>query len=284
LQTVDQRVRQGQQLTDAMSEHSISKPTERALRTVRRGWIWTLAAGTLALAGAALWAVDLHLHHARTEQRLLAVLPDEAAADPVLTRVAVAQARPLFSRHCAPCHGADLQGNAATGAPKLTGHVWLYGSGRVQDIERTLLYGIRSGQDKTRNVTDMPALGQRGQLTDAEVRDLVQYLLKLNHRPYEAEPAEEGRTLYYGKGDCSNCHGGDARGDSDYGAPDLTANVWNNGGDPQSLYDSLYYGRHRMMPGWLGPLSLGQIRALAVYVYVASHQSDAAGLSGDRGG
>jgi cytochrome c oxidase cbb3-type subunit III len=117
----------------------------------------------------------------------------------------------------------------------------------------------------------MPAFGLRGMLTDAQIRDLVQYLLKLNGRPNLGESAEEGRALYYGKPDCSDCHASDARGDSDYGAPDLTVNVWNNGGDLQSLYDSLYFGRHRIMPAWLGTLSLEQIRALAVYIHTVSH-------------
>ncbi len=238
---------------------------------------WLLAVAAIALAGGAIAAGDLRVHRERLERRLLAAWPDEAAADPVLVRFAVAEARPLFQRDCAACHGADLRGNTAVGAPDLTDRVWLYGTGRVFDIERTILYGIRSGESKARNVTDMPAFGLRGVLTDAQIRDVVQYLLELSHRPYEPEAAEQGRALYYGtQADCTDCHGSDARGDSDYGAPDLTVNVWDSGGDPQSLYDSLYFGRHRIMPAWLGTLSLEQIRALAVYLYTVSHAPGAA--------
>ncbi len=248
-------------------------------------WKWALAAVVIVLAGAAIAAGDLRLHRERLEHRLLAVLPDQAPADPALVRFAVAQARPLFQQYCAACHGADLRGNTALGAPNLADRVWLYGTGRVYDIERTILFGIRSGNSKARNVTDMPALGLRGVLSDAEIRDLVQYLLKLNHRPYQAEPAEEGRALYYtARADCSDCHGGDARGDYDYGAPDLTVNVWDSGGDPQSLYDSIYFGRHRIMPAWLGTLSLEQIRALAVYLYTVSHAPSAAAPAAAREG
>ncbi|HTW38510.1 MAG TPA: c-type cytochrome [Steroidobacteraceae bacterium] len=235
-------------------------------------WRWTLALALALLAGAAgVAAGRLRLERARLEYRLLAAMPERVASDPVLVRFAVAQGRALFEHHCAACHGSNMRGNRAIGAPDLTDSVWLYGDGSVYDIERTVMYGIRSGRSKTHNVTDMPAFGQRGMLSDAQIRDLVQYLLKLNGRPHEGESAEEGRALFYGKPDCGDCHGSDARGDSDYGAPDLTVNVWNNGGDPQSLYDSLYFGRHRMMPAWLGTLSLEQIRALAVYVYSRSH-------------
>lgn len=233
---------------------------------------WALALGLVLIAGAVgVAAGRLRLERERLEYRLLADMPDQAGADPVLVRFAIAQARPLFERHCAACHGSNMRGNPALGAPDLTDSVWLYGDGSVYDIERTVMYGIRSGRSKTHNVTDMPAFGQRGMLSDAQIRDLVQYLLKLNGRPHEGESAEEGRALFYGKPDCGDCHGSDARGDSDYGAPDLTVNVWNNGGDPQALYDSLYFGRHRMMPAWLGTLSLEQIRALAVYVHSMSH-------------
>lgn len=207
------------------------------------------------------------------EGRLLASLPDAVLAHPSLVHFAVSEARPLFASHCAVCHGADMRGNPAVGAPNLTDRVWLYGGGSVYDIERTILYGVRSGLSKTHNVTDMPGYGLRGRLSSGQIDDLVQYLLKMNGRPHQAEAAEEGRALYYGVADCGDCHGSDARGDSDYGSPDLTVNVWNNGGDPQSLYRSIYFGRHRIMPAWIGKLTLEQIRALAVYVYVASHPS-----------
>jgi cytochrome c oxidase cbb3-type subunit III len=246
-------------------------PAQRSLG--RSSWKALLAVATILLAGGAVSAAILHLQHADIERRLLADMPDEAATDPALVRFATTQARPLYAQHCAVCHGVSMRGNTAIGAPDLTDSVWLYGDGSVYGIERTILYGIRSGDSKAHNVTDMPAFGQRGMLSDGQIRDLVQYLLKLNKRPYEGEAAEEGRALYYGQPNCGDCHGGDARGDSDYGAPDLTVNVWNSGGDPQALYDSLYFGRHRIMPAWFGTLTLEQIRALAVYIHATSHRS-----------
>jgi cytochrome c oxidase cbb3-type subunit III len=253
-------------LQTAPSRAAEARPPRRSV------WRWALASGAILLAGAAGIAAESHrLERQRLEYRLLADMPDRVPSDPVLVRFASAQARPIFAKHCAVCHGANMRGNTALGAPDLTDSVWLYGDGSVYDIERTVMYGVRSGRSKSHNVTDMPAFGERGMLSDAQIRDLVQYLLKLNGRPHEGEPAEEGRALFYGKPDCGDCHGSDAKGDSDYGAPDLTVNVWSNGGDPQSLYDSLYFGRHRLMPAWLGTLSLEQIRALAVYIHAVSH-------------
>jgi cytochrome c oxidase cbb3-type subunit 3 len=118
----------------------------------------------------------------------------------------------------------------------------------------------------------MRAFGQRGQLTNDEISDVVQYVLQLSKRTYDPNAAELGRQVYEGKGLCYDCHAGDAKGNTDYGATDLTANVWDYGGSPQQLYDSIYYGRHGIMPAWYGKLSSAQIRALAVYVHNSAHQ------------
>jgi cytochrome c oxidase cbb3-type subunit III len=233
---------------------------------------WALPLSAIVVIGLVMIAVT-HWRYQRLQYRLLATPPEAVAADPALVRFASAQARPLFAAHCAACHGADMRGNPALGAPNLTDAVWLYGEGRIFDIERTLLYGIRSGEDKTHNETDMPSFGLRGVLSDAQIRNVVQYVLQLSGRPYAAGAASEGRAVYTGLGNCGDCHGPDARGNSDYGAPDLTRNVWNSGGDPQSLYSTIYFGQHRIMPAWGGILSLEQIRALATYVYAASHAS-----------
>lgn len=222
------------------------------------------------LAGVGVW-----LRRAAAAQRLhvelLRSLPDAVLARQDLVSLAVAEARPLFAQHCAVCHGPTMHGRPAIGAPNLTDSVWLYGTGTVFDIERTILYGVRSSMSKGHHVTEMPAFGSTGILTPAQIRDVVQYLLKLCHRPHDGQAALAGEQLYYGAPNCGDCHGPDARGDSDYGSPDLTANVWNSGSDPDSLYRAIYYGEHRIMPAWYGTLSLEQIRALAVYIHVMSH-------------
>ncbi len=223
-----------------------------------------VAIGVVALARA-------QLRTERLQERLLAAFPDAVAADPSLVRFASAEAKPLYAQHCAACHGADMRGNPQLGAPDLTDAVWLYGDGSLYEIERTILYGARAGVSNSHDEAEMPAFGLRGVLTDAQIRNVVQYLLQLNGRPYQAEAANDGRALYFGVANCGDCHGPDARGNSDYGAPDLTRNVWSNGGDPQSLFTSIYAGRHRIMPAWRGTLSLEQIRALATYVHAVSH-------------
>jgi cytochrome c oxidase cbb3-type subunit 3 len=248
--------------------------TARRFRLSRNLWKWLVP--TLVLIVGAALAYGHEVRHERMRDRLLANLPDDIASQPDLIAFGVREATPLYAQHCASCHSADMSGNTMLGAPNLTDSVWLYGEGRIYEIERTLLYGIRSGHSKSHNVTDMPAFGQRGRLTEAEIRSLVQYLLKLSGRPYQVEAANEGQRLYTGDANCGDCHAGDARGDTYYGAPSLTVNVWNNGGDPEDIFKSIYFGQHRSMPAWIDTLSLVQIRALAVLVYAKSREPKSA--------
>jgi len=243
-------------------------PPQSRPKSIRRLG-WAVAAGLvvlmlIAVGGYVAWRV----HRAQLGARLLAAMPDDVDKHADLVRYADAEAKPLFAKNCSGCHGLDLKGRGV-GAPDLTDSIWLYGSG-VFHIERTITYGVRSGQKKANDITEMPAFGQRGQLSDTDIKNVVQYLLQLNHRPYNDQAAFLGKQAYETKGQCFDCHAGDAKGIIDYGAPDLTANVWDFGGSPQDLYDSIYYGRHGIMPAWIGKLTPEQIRALAVYVDTAS--------------
>lgn len=237
----------------------------------------------LLAAALAAWALQAHWHRDALARELLRTYPQDIDAHPALVRFADGEARSLFTKNCAGCHGTQMQGNPLIGAPALVGGHWLWGNGSVFQIERILLYGIRSGAPQALNVTDMPAFGLMGRLSDGQVHELVQYLMKLNRRPYDAEAANAGQTLFYSPlYGCYDCHGQDAKGEADYGAPNLTVNYWNNGGSEQDIYNSIFYGRHRVMPSWQGRLSLEQIRALAVYLHGLSHGS-AAHSSAERG-
>jgi cytochrome c oxidase cbb3-type subunit 3 len=200
---------------------------------------------------------------------MLRLAPDKVLEHPDMVALADARGPSIYRKHCASCHGADMRGNTHSGVPNLTDTVWLYGTGRVVDIEQTILYGIRSGHGKSHNMTEMPAFGARGLLKPQEVEEVIQYVLALSGRPHAGPASINGRNIY-AKADCSDCHGADAKGEPVYGAPDLTADVWNNGGDPASLYRSIYYGLHHVCPAWIDKLSLADVRDLSVYLHSAS--------------
>lgn len=232
----------------------------------RQGWIWGTAATVALLSGLYYW-----LHVRSLEAQLVRQWPADLTHSPEMLRFAASLGQPVYAAHCASCHGASLAGNQAIGAPNLSDSIWLYGDGGIGDIETTILYGIRSGHPKTHNVTDMPAEGRTHQLTGPEVDDVVEFVLALSRQAHAAAAAERGRQLFFGKGNCFDCHAGDAMGNTDYGSPALLGPAWNYGGDRRTLRQTIYSGRHGLCPAWIAQLSPLQIRALSAYLYVESH-------------
>ena len=196
----------------------------------------------------------------------------------VLLGFAEAEARPAWQSHCAACHGAGLRGDPGLGVPDLTRRDRLYGSDRVADIERTILYGIRSGHPKGWNRADMPGFAKPtpyrryaiASLSPAEISDLVTFLRAGNGQPGDPGAAGRGRVLFGGKGQCFDCHAVDARGDNAIGAPNLLRGVWLYGhGTAADLTDSISDGRSGACPAWIAVLPPVTIRALAVFVHDA---------------
>jgi cytochrome c oxidase cbb3-type subunit 3 len=237
---------------------------------------------TAALVGAVLvalflligWAVRDH----ELTRRLLVTDPDEVSKQPDLVAYAAGIAKPAYAANCASCHGADMRGDQKKGAPNLTDEVWLYDFGGVGDIERTILYGIRSGHAKARNITDMPPLGRNMQLSPAEITDAANFVISIT-RPHEVDAASaaRGALIFQGKGVCYDCHSADAAGNPDYGAPAFTDTDWIYGGDFDSVYASIYSGRHGRCPAFIDKLQPKVIRALAVYIHQVSHPPPAQG-------
>jgi cytochrome c oxidase cbb3-type subunit 3 len=219
-----------------------------------------LALVFLVIVAAMLWTRQRHIAN-----ELLRTEPAQIVKSPALLREAMRIGRPQYQRHCQSCHGSALQGDVARGVPNLAGNGWLYGNDPV-DVERTILYGIRSGHPKSRNLTDMPALVRMGQITPNDARDAAEYLQSLAGQPYEKAAALRGRSIYYNKGNCYDCHANDAKGATDYGTPALTGPTWIYGGDRESLYRSIVNGRHGKCPAWVNVLTPVQIRALALYL------------------
>jgi cytochrome c oxidase cbb3-type subunit 3 len=247
----------------------------KANGTPRKG-LWTrpriIGAAALGVLVIALIVVTQVMSH-QAQARMLRMFPDDVANDPALVKMAVSMAKPTFARHCASCHGADMKGDRSKGAPNLSDNIWLYDFGKVADIETTVLYGVRSGLGKSRNITDMPGLGLSGQLYPYEVRDAAKYVLYLSTgKTDDQEAIKRGSAIFQDKGVCYDCHSSDAQGNSDYGSPGFTDQDWLYGGDYDTVYHSIYYGRHGRCPAWVDKLSAAQIRAMAVYLYVNSHK------------
>ena len=67
---------------------------------------------------------------------------------------------------------------------------------------------------------------------------------------------------------CAACHGDNAKGNPELGAPDLTSKAkWLYGSDKATIIETVTNGRGGHMPAWGGKLDPATIKALTVYVH-----------------
>ena len=114
----------------------------------------------------------------------------------------------------------------------------------------------------------MMAFGRDQMLKRDEVENVVNYVRSLSDRAVAKEvPAaklDAGKAIF--AANCVACHGDDAKGKSDVGAPNLTDSFWIYGGDADSVYDTVWGGRQGHMPSWEGRLSALDRKILALYL------------------
>jgi cytochrome c oxidase cbb3-type subunit 3 len=183
--------------------------------------------------------------------------------DPSLLSFAQAQGKAAFGDNCAPCHGAG--GGGAVGYPNLTDDDWLWG-GTPEKIEETIKVGVRSTSPDTRSGSMTPfGEGSSPILTAQQISDVADYVRSLSASDAPAAGASAGKAVF--AENCAVCHGDDAKGNQDLGAPNLTDKIWLYGSDKATIQYTVTHGRGGVMPTWAGRLDEPTIKSLAVYVY-----------------
>ena len=235
----------------------------------------------LLLAASACLIAAVLVHSSMLESRLLREDPNAIPSNAALMGFAQGRGEALFEAHCAACHGSGGQGDPQHGIPSLSDNDWLYGTGLVSDIEQIVKYGIRSYHPKAWNLAIMPAYAtpqpsardrKIPPLSPANIRDLVEFLIRERGQSADGAAAVRGGELFAGAGGCYDCHATDGKGDSAIGAPNLTDGITLYGdGSRDSLWMSIAYGRHGMCPAWVGRISPAGIREVALFVYSLSH-------------
>ncbi len=189
---------------------------------------------------------------------------DDIRRDPSLMQYVEERGHALFGDQCAVCHGIGGQGGP--GYPNLAAASWLWG-GDPEIIAETLRVGINSTHDETR-IAEMMAFGRDGLLQRNDILAVTSYVQTLSDpalaTKFTPDVLNSGRDVF--ARECVSCHGDDGRGLDEMGAPDLTDRHWIYGGDRQSIYTSIYYGRRGHMPQWEARLSETERRILTVYV------------------
>ncbi|TRL37345.1 cytochrome-c oxidase, cbb3-type subunit III [Rhizobium straminoryzae] len=184
------------------------------------------------------------------------------AADPAAMQEIREAGRLLFGQNCAACHGIHATGN--TGFPNLAAGALNWGD-RPEVLQQTIRVGVNSDHPESRTA-QMPAFGQDGILSRPEVDAVIAYVHDLSRDGTAvsalAHPA--GARIFAAQ--CAACHGADARGKADVGAPNLTDTTWLYGGDLQTIFQTVWYGRQGHMPSWEARLGARNVKLLAAYV------------------
>ncbi|MCB9991988.1 MAG: cytochrome-c oxidase, cbb3-type subunit III [Rhodospirillales bacterium] len=202
---------------------------------------------------------EIHARQAEYMSRFEGASFSEIQDDPSLYAFAVAGGSAAFKDNCATCHGTG--GAGAKGFPNLNDDDWLWG-GSVEEIHQTITYGIRSAHDDA-HVSIMQAYGKDGLLKRQDVAKVVDFVASFAE--HGLDESHEGYTIF--QENCASCHGADAKGSREFGAPNLRDAIWLYGGDHETIYETVFYGRGGVMPNWNERLDPATIRQLAIYVH-----------------
>jgi cytochrome c oxidase cbb3-type subunit 3 len=181
--------------------------------------------------------------------------------DADLLRFAMAGGAAAFQANCAACHGRGAQGFA--GYPNLNDDDWLWG-GTLEDIYKTILFGIRSEHKETR-MGQMPRFGLDKLLDDRQIADVAEYVLSFSGKAADAGAAGRGQKTFLDQ--CASCHGADGKGKQEQGAPNLTDPIWLYGDSRQAVIESIRTGRGGVMPSWATRLDPVTLKSLTLYVH-----------------
>ncbi|MCW2314629.1 cytochrome c oxidase cbb3-type subunit 3 [Rhodoblastus acidophilus] len=187
----------------------------------------------------------------------------DISADPKLAEFARAYGKSAFGNNCAPCHGSGGQG--AVGYPNLAGDRWLWG-GSLDQIAATITHGARSGDAEGHDpagAAGMPAWSQMG-LNAQQIDQVADYVVSLI-TPTKTD-VSAGQKIF--AENCVACHGEDAKGNTDLGAPNLTSkSKWLYGSDKATVVQTIANGRAGHMPAWGAKLDTATIKSLTIYVH-----------------
>jgi cytochrome c oxidase cbb3-type subunit III len=181
--------------------------------------------------------------------------------DPQLVAAADTAGRIAFANNCQPCHAAG--GGGQPGYPALAAGAWIWG-GTLEDLQQTITYGIRSGDDKARE-SQMPRFGADGVLKPDEIQQVADYVMTLYGSAEPGKDVVAGQKVF--AENCAICHGEAGQGDREKGAPRLASRVHLYGDTRATVVAQITNPRMGVMPAWHARLDDATIKSLALYVH-----------------
>jgi cytochrome c oxidase cbb3-type subunit 3 len=220
-------------------------------------------AGVLGYSTRAEFAEKIEAHEAKNADLAAALAAadlTDLASQPELQHYAAARGAAVFRTNCSQCHGAGAAG--AEGYPNLLDDAWLWG-GDIEGIAITIRHGVRNETDPDARWSEMPEFGDI--LTDEEIEAVVAHVLALSGPVPEGADAGMGEQVFLDN--CAACHGDNALGDEEVGAPNLSDAIWLYGGEAEAVTYTVKNARFGVMPAWGGRLSETDVNAVAAYVH-----------------
>jgi cytochrome c oxidase cbb3-type subunit 3 len=183
----------------------------------------------------------------------------QVAADPEARAIG----KKLFLVYCTQCHASDARGSA--GFPNLTDNDWLWG-GEPEAIEASIANG-RNGV--------MPAFGSA--LGKEGVKDVAHYVRSLSGLTHDDIRAGRGKDKFAES--CAACHGAQAKGNQQLGAPNLTDKIWIYDSSEATLVEGITEGHNDVMPAHKDFLGEDKVHILAAYVWGLSNPDATVGAA-----
>ncbi|MER8982965.1 cytochrome-c oxidase, cbb3-type subunit III [Mesorhizobium sp. M0870] len=184
----------------------------------------------------------------------------EIAADDTLREFAVAAGAAAFKVNCVQCHGSGAQGSK--GFPNLNDDDWLWG-GEVDQIQQTIAHGIRLASDPATRLSEMPAFGDI--ITADQIKQVSTYVASLSGTVGDQSLVALGAKVF--AENCVACHGDNAKGNKELGAPDLTDAIWLYGSGEAAIAAQVTAPKQGVMPAWGARLGETKVKELAVYIH-----------------
>jgi len=181
-------------------------------------------------------------------------------ADGQLRSVAVAAGGAAFKVNCVQCHGSGAAGSQ--GFPNLNDDEWLWG-GKPDQIQQTIAHGIRFTKDDETRDSLMPAFAEV--LDAGQISQVSAFVASLSGPVRDGSLVAPGKTVF--AENCAACHGDNAKGKREMGAPDLTDAIWLYGASEQAIVAQVRAPRVGVMPAWDARLGETAVKELAAFVH-----------------
>ena len=193
-------------------------------------------------------------------EKIAATPVGDIASDQELLQFAIAGGSSAFKVNCAQCHGSGAAGSA--GYPNLNDDDWLWG-GTIDEIYQTIAHGIRYDGDDDTHYSEMPAFGDM--LEPEQINQVAAYVVSLSDTPSDPSLVAPGKVVY--EENCAACHGDNAEGLTDFGAPRLSDGIWLKASTEAEIVSQIRNPKHGVMPAWVDRLGEPTIKQLAVFVH-----------------